>query len=73
MSHGEYRSDRDGMIKDGMSLDTPDRRSDGRKYFSSFGSNMHDDQHHYHPYRGVTRDICWTSLRKKSHLHLMER
>jgi len=38
------------MIRDGRSLDTLDRRGDGRRYYSSFDSDKHYDRHHYHPY-----------------------
>ena len=39
------------MIKDGMLLDTQDRRDDQHMYYSSFGFDRNHDRHHHHPYR----------------------
>lgn len=32
-------------------MDTPNRRGDRNRYYSSYGSNKHYDHHRYHPYR----------------------
>ena len=40
-SHGGHRSDRDDTVRDGILLDTLDRRGDGYKCYSSYGSNVH--------------------------------
>jgi len=38
-------------VRDGGLLDTPDRRGDEYRYYSSFGSGRNHDSHDYHPYR----------------------
>jgi len=43
------------MIRDDKFLDTPDRRGDGHRYYSSSGSNRHYDCHCHHPYRRSDR------------------
>lgn len=43
-------SDRDDTIRDGKLLDTLDKRGDGHRFYSSFGSNRHYDRHNYHPF-----------------------
>lgn len=53
--------DRDDIVRDGRLLGTLDKRGDGNRYYSSLST------------RGVIGDIFWMSLRKKSHLDLMER
>ena len=56
-TNGAYgsRSDRDDTVRDGRLLDTPDRRGDGDRYYSSFGFDRHHDRHCYHPYRRSDR------------------
>ena len=49
--HGGHKSDRYDTIKDGMLLDTLDRRGDRGGYYSSSSSDIHHDHHRYHPYR----------------------
>ena len=39
------------MVRDGILLDTLDRRGDKNSYYSSFDSDRHYDCHRYHPYR----------------------
>jgi len=39
------------MLRDGMFLDTLERRGDGHGFYSSFGSDRFYVHHHYHPYR----------------------
>lgn len=45
-------SDRIDIVRYGMLLDTPDRRSDEYRYHSSSGLDRHHDRHQYHPYKG---------------------
>lgn len=44
-------SNTNDTIRYGRFLDTPDRRGDGRKFYSSSSSNMYHGHHHYHPYK----------------------
>jgi len=43
------------MIRHGKFLETPIRRGDGHRYYSSSGSIRHYDCHRYHPYRRSDR------------------
>jgi len=54
-SPGRHRSDRSDIVRDGRLLDTPERRGDEYRYYSSYGSDRHHDHHHYHPYRRNAR------------------
>ena len=54
-SRGGHRLDKDDKVRDGKLLDTPDRRGDGYKYYSSFGLDRHHDHYRYHPYRRSDR------------------
>jgi len=50
-SHSGHRSDRDDMIRDGRFLNTPDKRGDGHRYYSSYGSDRYHGHRDYHPYK----------------------
>jgi len=46
-----HRSDRDDAIKDGIFLDTLDRRGSGHQIYSSSSSDRHHGHHCYKPYK----------------------
>jgi len=46
-------------------LDTPDRRSDGHRYYSSFGPDRHYGHHCYHPYRRSDRGYFSVEFKKE--------
>jgi len=46
-------------------LDTPERRGDEYRYYSSSSSNRHHDHRHYHPYRRNDRGYFSDELKKK--------
>ena len=50
-SPGRHMSDKSDTVRDGMLLDTPNRRGDGYRYYSSYGSDKHHDRYCYHHYR----------------------
>ena len=54
-SPGIQRSNRADTMRDGRLLDTPDRRGDGYKYYSSFSLDIHYDHHRYYSYRRSDR------------------
>ena len=58
-SHGEYMSNRDDRL-----LDTLDRKGDIHRYYSSFGSDNHDDQHRYHTYKRSDRGYLSDEFKK---------
>ena len=65
-SLGEYMLDGEETIRDGVSLDTMDRRGDRHRYYSSSGSNMHYDRHCYHPYRRSGRGYLSDEFKKEN-------
>ena len=54
------------MIKDGRSLDTPDRRGDGHMYYSNYGFDKNYDWHCYHPYRRSDRGYFLDEFKKEN-------
>jgi len=43
--------DRDDTDRDGIFLDTLERRSSGHGHYSSSGLDRYHGHHHYHPYK----------------------
>ena len=52
------------MIRYGRFMDTTDRRGDGNKFYSSYGSNRYHDHHCYHPYRRNDRGYFPKNFKK---------
>lgn len=44
-------SDRDDRVRDGIFLDTLDRRGNGHGFYSSSGPDMYHGHHRYHSHR----------------------
>lgn len=63
-SHGSHRSNRDDTVRDGILLDTLDRKGGRHKYHSSFGSDRHNDQYCYHTYRRSDRGYFLDQFKK---------
>jgi len=57
ISPSRRRSDRSEIVRDGRLLDTPERRGNEYKYYSSSGYDRHHDHHCYHPYRRNDKGI----------------
>ena len=65
---GRHRLDRSDIVRDGRLLDTPNRRGNELRHYSSFGSNRHHDHHdhhHYHPYRRNDRGYLPNEFKKE--------
>ena len=59
------------MVRNGRLLDTPYRRGDEKRYYSSFGSDGHHDRHHYHPYKGNDKGYVLDEfITPSSHIYL---
>ena len=52
------------MIKDDRFLDTPDRRDDGYRYYSSSSYDRYHGHHCYHPYRRTDRGYLSDEFKK---------
>lgn len=63
-SPGRHKSDISDTVRDGMLLDTPDRRDGEHNYYSSFRSDRHHDHHRYHPYRRNDRGYTKAEFKK---------
>ena len=46
-------------------LDTPDRRGDQHRYYSSSNSDRHHDHHRHHPYRRSDRGSSPVEFKKE--------
>lgn len=64
-SPSRHRLDISDLIKDGMLLDTLDRRGNEYKYYSSSSSSRHYGRHHYHPYMANERGYFPYELKKE--------
>ena len=51
-------------MRDGRLLDTPDRRGDGHKHYSSSGLDRNYNYHCYHPYRRSGRGNLLDEFKK---------
>jgi len=69
--HGGHKSARDDTIKDGWFLDTPDRKGDGHRFYSSSGSDKYHGYHFYHPYRRNGKGYLPDEFKKSKPLPLM--
>ena len=52
-------------MQDNRLLDTPDRRGDEYKYYSSSSLDKHHDHHHYHLYRRSDRGYFPNEFKKE--------
>lgn len=52
------------MVRDDRLLDTPERRDDEYRYYSSYCSDRHHDRHCYHPYRRNDRGYFLNEFKK---------
>jgi len=51
-------------MRDGRLLDTPDRRGNEYKYYSSSSFDIHHDRYRYHPYRRSYRGYLLDEFKK---------
>lgn len=63
-SHVGHSSDRDDTVRDGIFLDTPNRRGSGHWIYSSAISYGYHGHHPYHPYRMNDRGCFLDEFRK---------